>query len=136
MTEDAQQNKEMIRAWINAYNRQDVHTLRSLFTSDVTWNHQGSIELSGIYSGIDAVVDDFLKPGWALYNPGTLQLSLVTSLAEGSTVAVEFVATGIAAATGRQYRSPYGMFVEVAGGRIREVREYVDTQHAKEVLFG
>lgn len=129
-------NSEVIQGWIDSYNNQDVAAMADHFADDVTWTHQGSIDLSGVYRGSRNVIDDFIKPGWALYQPGTLRLELNRVICDDSTAAVEFTARGVALATGRDYVSPYAMFVDINEGRITEVREYVDTAHAKEILFG
>jgi len=55
-------------------------------------------------------------------------------VAEGDKVAVE--AEGYAELTdGRIYNSKYHFLVELGGGKVKEVKEYLDTHHAHSVFF-
>ena len=55
-------------------------------------------------------------------------------IAEGERVAVE--ATGFVELTdGRTYSPQYHFLVTVRDGKVFEVREYMDTQHAKDTFF-
>ncbi|WP_280424727.1 nuclear transport factor 2 family protein [Nocardia carnea] len=129
-------NEQVIRGFFDSYNAFDANEMRKYLADDIQWIHQGAIELSGTYSGIEAVIEDFIKPGWDLYESGTLKLELVRTIDDGTSIAVEFVAAGIAKATGRKYHSPYAFFIDIADAKIKLLREYVDTTHAQKVLFG
>jgi ketosteroid isomerase-like protein len=55
--------------------------------------------------------------------------------AEGERAVHEWRVRGVASATGRDYDNEYcGVFV-IRDGQIAEVREYLDSRHAAEVLF-
>jgi len=55
--------------------------------------------------------------------------------AEGDRVAVEAESYG-ETANGKVYNNMYHFLVEVRGGKIQAVREYLDTIHAQDVLVG
>jgi ketosteroid isomerase-like protein len=61
-----------------------------------------------------------------------LRMTVVSSLGEGDCVALEVVSSGDLK-NGRQYRQEYHFLMEFENGRIRAVREYLDTQHAHDV---
>ena len=60
---------------------------------------------------------------------------VIDGLAEGDKVAVE--ANGYAELLdGRAYDCQYHFLITIRGGMIGDVKEYMDTQHAKETFFG
>lgn len=61
-----------------------------------------------------------------------LRMTVVSSVGEGDTVALEVTSSGDLK-NGRQYRQEYHFVFEFRSGRIRAVREYLDTQHAHDV---
>jgi ketosteroid isomerase-like protein len=64
-----------------------------------------------------------------------LRITPTAMIAEGDKVAVE--AQGFAELLdGRVYDPHYHFLVTVRGGKIAEVLEYMDTQHAKDIFFG
>jgi ketosteroid isomerase-like protein len=69
------------------------------------------------------------------YRHGALTIRLNSMIAEGDKVAVE--AEGHAELLdGRVYAPIYHFLILIQDGKIKEVREYMDTQHAKEIFFG
>jgi ketosteroid isomerase-like protein len=61
-----------------------------------------------------------------------LRMTVRGIIAEGDGVAVEVESEGDLK-NGRRYRQRYHFAIELAEGRIRSVREYLDTQHAYDV---
>ena len=61
-----------------------------------------------------------------------LQMTVLGSVAEGDTVAVEVESSGDLK-NGRRYRQQYHFAIGFRDGKIARVREYLDTQHAFEV---
>lgn len=140
-TQPTQASKErdlacVARDWMDAYVAQDVDRLMSLMTPDARWIHNGSVEISGTYEGAHSIVEDFVKGAYPLFVPNTLRIDVGLVLVVGDTLAMEIVASGIGAATGLEYRSPYAIFMEFRDGRIATAREYVDTAHGAKVLYG
>ncbi len=63
---------------------------------------------------------------------GGLKMTVVSCMGEGDRVAVEVVSAGDLK-NGRQYRQEYHMLLEFRDGKIKSVREYLDTQHANDI---
>jgi len=65
--------------------------------------------------------------------PSGLRFTVLDAIAEGAKVAVEAESHGYTR-DGRLYANVYHLLVELENGRIRRVREYLDSGHATEVL--
>ena len=65
--------------------------------------------------------------------PNGLRFTVLDAIAEGSKVAVEAESYGYTR-EGKLYANVYHLAVELDGGRISKVREYLDSGHATEVL--
>jgi hypothetical protein len=79
---------------------------------------------------------EFLLGAGALFEPGTQSFEFGDITAEGERAVLEWRVRGRAAATGKDYDNSYcGVFV-IRQGRITEDREYLDSRHAGETLFG
>ena len=89
---------------------------------------------SGTKRGRTAIME-FLVGSGSLWEPGS-HLTFGETTAEADRAVLEWRKTGVGTATGLPYDNEYcGVFV-VRDGRIVAVREYLDSQHAAEVLFG
>ena len=109
--------------------------IRDSFAPDATWEYPGDLPLSGIYRGVDAIVDTFLGGAAELMAPGTqVAIELVNAIADGDQVAAEWTSR----ATGRNgvpyHNRNVGVFT-VRDGKIVSVREYTDTLHVARALF-
>ena len=113
----------------------DLDTVRDSFALDATWTLHGDLPIAGTYRGRDQIVDGFLASAGTLFEPGSQDFAFPTLLADGATVALEWTVRARSAA-GEDYENAYcGIFV-IRDGRIAEVREYLDTERARRVLFG
>jgi ketosteroid isomerase-like protein len=65
--------------------------------------------------------------------PNGLRFTVLGAIAEGERVAVEAESHGYTR-DGQLYANVYHMLVELEDGRIKPVREYLDSGHATEVL--
>lgn len=64
-----------------------------------------------------------------------MRFELETVLTEGRHAIAEYTGTGRAADGQRDYRNHYCMAFEFRDGRIRAVREYLDTAHVRDPLL-
>ena len=127
--------RAVLARYLDALLAGDIDAVRDSFAPDATWTLRGDLPIAGTYHGRDAIVDDFLGSAGALFEPGSQQFEFPTLLADGDTVALEWTVRARSAG-GEEYDNAYcGIFV-VRDGRIAEVREYLDTEHARRVLFG
>lgn len=131
----ADQSRAIVLGWIDAVNRGDVDAIVGGFHPEATWWVSGSLPVSGLYEGRDAIMRDFFGPALELFQPGTFRLEPKSTVAEGTRVAVEW--EGFAtSAKGREYHQRYHMAFELTDdGLIRAVREYNDTLYSSQVLF-
>ena len=65
--------------------------------------------------------------------PGGIRLTPKAFTTEGDRVAVE-TESYAKHVNGKTYQNQYHFLFEVRGGKIRAVREYLDTMHANDVL--
>ncbi len=126
--------KAVLCAYLDALTAGDLDAIADSFTDDATWSLHGTLPLAGTRRG-RAEIMSFLVGAGSLYRPGTQEFTFGDITAEGDRAVLEWRVRGTAAATGLEYDNAYcGVFV-VRDGRIAEVREYLDTLHAAQVLF-
>lgn len=125
--------KKTVTDFLTTFSNGDVDGVLAAMTDDGTWWVSGSLEgMSGTYE--KAKFGPLLRGATELYVEGALRITPTSMIAEGNSVAVE--ATGHATMkNGRIYQPSYHFLFEVADGKIRRVREYMDTLHAWETFF-
>ena len=86
--------------------------------------------------GRTAIIDDFLQPiREGLFEPGDPKVEVRSMISEGSRVAVETTARGTLR-NGNHYENEYVFIIEVAGDKVRFLREYMDSDYAHSVSAG
>jgi NADPH:quinone reductase-like Zn-dependent oxidoreductase/ketosteroid isomerase-like protein len=128
--------KTVVTRYVEAVAAGDLPTIRSTFAPDVVWTYPGDLPLSGDWKGRDLVVDEFLGAAAGnLFAPGTpVTIELVNVIADGEQVFAEWTAQATARTGGAYSNKCAGVFT-VRDGLIVAVREYLDTDHARRVLF-
>ena len=127
-----EQNKAVAHRLFERFTASDIDGVMALMTDDATWRIPGKKELSptaGLYT--KANIEKLFRRMLAGLTGG-LRMTLVSAIAEGDRVAAEVVSSGDLK-NGRQYRQEYHFLLEFQDGKIRAVREYLDTQHAHHV---
>jgi hypothetical protein len=110
----------------------DVKTVFANITDDVTWTVPGMLPgISGTKRGRDEIME-FLR-GVTRNFPGGLRSEIRKVHVAGDAVILEMTNRGTAA-NGRPYENEYCFVFEVEGGKVRRIREYVDTQRAAAVF--
>jgi len=128
----AQRNKETAAELFALFTRSDIPGVLALMTDDVVWRIAGKPELS------PAAGDYGKERIGRLFNrmlsqlEAGLKMTVLGSIAEGESVAVEVESSGDLK-NGRRYRQQYHFLLAFRDDRISAVREYLDTQHAFEV---
>ena len=126
--------RAVLEAYLDALTAGDLPAIADSFAEDATWTLHGRLPLAGTKRGREAIMD-FLVGAGSLYEPGTQSFVFGEITAEGDRAVLEWRVRGVAAATGEDYDNEYcGVFV-VRDGRIAQVREYLDSLHADDVLF-
>lgn len=124
----------VMRRYLDALVAGDIETIRDSFQPDATWWIHGDLPISRTWRGRDAIVDDFLLEVGPRFEPGSQRFEFSDPVVDGKTVVLEWRVRGRSAA-GVPYDNAYCGVFELGDGRIAAVREYMDTQHAAEVLF-
>jgi ketosteroid isomerase-like protein len=128
----AQRNKEIAAELFARFSRSDIPGVLALMTDDVVWRIPGKRELS------PAAGDYGKERIGRLFNrmlsqlEAGLKMTVLGSIAEGESVAVEVESSGDLK-NGRRYRQQYHFLLAFRDDRISAVREYLDTQHGFEV---
>ena len=130
---DSNGNKAIVARFFEIFSSGDVAALLDAMAEGSSWWVSGRLEgMSGRYD--KATFGPLVEGAKAIYRNGTLRISPVSMIAEGDRVAVE--AQGYAElADGRVYDPQYHFLVTLRDGKVFEVREYMDTLHAKETFF-
>jgi ketosteroid isomerase-like protein len=129
------QTREALQHYLDVLVAGDLDAVADCFAVDAEWWLHGRTPVSGTKRG-RAEIMRFLVEAGGLFVPGSQRFEFGQITAEGDRAVLEWRVTGTGAATGLAYDNSYcGVFV-VRGGRIVEVREYLDTQHAVQTLFG
>jgi ketosteroid isomerase-like protein len=131
---DMQANKAIVARFFETFSTGDVPAIIAAMASDGTWWVSGKLEgMSGSYTA--AGLAPLLVGANAGYKAGALRITPTAMIAEGDKVAVE--AHGFAELLdGRAYDCQYHFLITIRGGKVGDVKEYMDTAHAKETFFG
>lgn len=128
-------NKQLAVELFDRFTRSDIPGVLDMMTDDATWLIPGKSDLSpsaGLYDKrkigkLFNIMLGRLKSG--------LKMKVKSAIAEGDTVAIEVESEGDLT-NGNLYRQQYHFLIEFRDGKIRAVREYLDTQHAHAVWYG
>jgi ketosteroid isomerase-like protein len=128
-----QKNKEIVMGFLEAFSAGDVPGVAARLHDEGTWWVAGTIEgLSGTYSKEQMV--SLLPNFTTIYKEGALRITPRQMTAEGDRVAVE--AEGYAELNnGRVYKPHYHFLFQIADGKVKLVKEYMDTHHAYATFF-
>lgn len=123
-------NKQIVTDFLHKFSAGDHAGALELMAEDGTWWVAGSMPISGtrtkaefqqLLAGVGKMID------------GPLTISPYAMTAEGERVAVE--ATSSAEhVNGKSYRNEYHFLFVLKDGKISQVKEYLDTMHANDVL--
>jgi ketosteroid isomerase-like protein len=129
---DTDRNRATANRFFELFSASDIDRALALMSDDATWRIPGTKELSptaGVYTK-EKIGRLFRRMVDALSSG--LQMTVLSSIAEGERVALEVVSSGDLK-NGRRYRQEYHFLIEFRDGMICAVREYLDTQHAHDV---
>jgi hypothetical protein len=128
--EALEQNKKLVSDFMEAFGSGDVARTMAYLTDDATWWVAGNFPLSGTYPK-----DEFEKLLSGVSGTCKVPISLTPQAftAEGDRVAVEtesYTETN----DGKVYNNFYHFLFVVRDGKIAQVKEFLDTMHANEIL--
>jgi len=124
-------NKELVTKTWDAFAKGDIKTAFANMSDEISWLIPGNLpNLSGLRKGKPAILD-FARAAGKIFTGG-LKSEIKRVYGDGDTVIVEMTNRG-KLFNGRDYENEYCFVFEVEAGKIRRVREYVDTQKVKDL---
>ncbi|MEU3839334.1 nuclear transport factor 2 family protein [Streptomyces sp. NPDC028635] len=126
--------RAVVIRYIEAVRDGDADVIRNSFSPDATWHYPGDLPMSKVWHGRDVIVDEFLGGMGPLLVPGTLEIALVSTIAEGDRVVAEWTSKAETVHGGTYDNRCLGIYT-VRDGKITAVVEYADTQHVAAALF-
>jgi ketosteroid isomerase-like protein len=123
-------NKALVRRFMEAFSQADYKTALGLLDDEATWWVAGTLPISGTHTKAAFTT---LLDGIGDIVEGAISLSPKAFTAEGNRVAVEtesFARTR----NGRIYNNFYHFLFEIRGDKILRVKEYLDTMHTMAVI--
>ena len=128
----AEANKEAIRGFFETLNRGDPEEIVDWYADDLEYWTAGDLPFSGTHD--KAALRELAKGILGAF-PDGIRFSITGMTAERDRVAVEAEAHGLHS-SGNRYENRYHFLFVLRDGKIRSAKEYMDTQHAAEVLVG
>lgn len=127
--------KTVVVRYVEAVRDGDAQTITDSFAEDATWLYPGSLRISRLWEGREAIINDFLG-GMGVYLDTTapVVIELVNAFADGDQVLAEWTSKATAA-NGTAYDNRCAAVFTVRDGKIASVREYADTHHVANTLL-
>jgi ketosteroid isomerase-like protein len=123
-------NKELVREYWRQINEKQSSEVLELCSDDFVFWFPGT---DGGFQTMEQARESF-DSIFQIFPTG-LVFTLYEMTAEGDRVALEAESHGVHK-SGRKYNNHYHFLFRVRDGKIAEIREYGDTQHARDVLEG
>jgi ketosteroid isomerase-like protein len=120
----AAENKELIRQLGKA---KGIEGMFALMADDVRWTLIGTTKFSGSFNGKQEILDKLVHPIVSeMESMGSSVIDAV--IADDDYVVVQMRGTDRKTKTGRPYNNTYCVVYRLAGGKIKEITEYCDTE--------
>ncbi len=128
----AEANKQRVTQFFEALNKGDVDSIVNAYAEDGSVRTMGQTLISGTFSR-----DQVAASAGGIFEafPQGLTFTILDMVAEGDKVAVEATSEG-QHASGATYTNEYHFLFEFADGKLRQLREYMDTERVTDVLCG
>ena len=125
-------NKRLVEQFFEALNAGDAEAIAAAYTDDGEVWTSGHTLISGSFSKahVRATAGRIFEAF-----PQGLRFTLQGMVAEGDRVAVEAESCGLHA-SGMTYTNQYHFLFELRDGRIRRLKEYMDTERVTDILCG
>jgi uncharacterized protein len=120
------ENKQLLQHIFAEMSQGNSKPLVDAMADDFRWTVMGSTSWSRTYSGKETVVKELFGALRAVLE-GKISTSALRFIAEDDLVAVEARGNNVTR-TGKPYKNTYCFVIRLAGGRLRELTEYCDTE--------
>lgn len=129
----ASENKQIVAAAMEALAKGDMRPFYEAWADDFVWRPMAvSGPWSRVFHGKDVASEQLFKPLRAQYADRYTNMA-TNILAEADFVVVE-CRGAVTLKSGKHYGNRYCLVIQMADGKMKEVREYLDTALANEVL--
>jgi ketosteroid isomerase-like protein len=122
----AADNKKLMQEVFAELAKGNGRPFQDAMADDFTWTITGSSPWSGSYRGKDVVLNDLMAPLFAQFADRYTNTA-ERMIAENDHVVVECRGR-VTTKTGMPYNNTYCYVCRFAGGKLRELTEYLDTQ--------
>lgn len=126
------EKKELAVEFLTGFDDPDPARLATMVASDFEWKLMSRMEGMPPVKGLDGL-RNLLRTLKAMM-PGGLGMKIETVICEGDRCAVQ-AESNTTASNGKRYNNRYHFDIRFDGEKIAEVREYCDTNHAREVFL-
>jgi uncharacterized protein len=126
------EQKELAVEFLTGFDDPDPVRLATMVASDFEWKVMTRMEGMPKVKGHEGLKN--LLRGLKAMMPGGLGLKIETVIGEGDRCAIQ-AESNTTASNGKKYNNRYHFDIRFDGDKIAEVREYCDTNHAREVFF-
>jgi uncharacterized protein len=137
---NSEQNKQLVLDLWKAFAERKFQKVSELFDDDIEWiapeGNATAVASNGpsYMIGKEAVMQ-FITSGFRKIFQEEVYFEIRNIYADGNTVIVE-QAFQARVANGNFYKNDYCFIIELKDGRVRQVREYMDTQRARDTILG
>ncbi|HAD08460.1 MAG TPA: hypothetical protein DCF62_03175 [Porticoccaceae bacterium] len=126
----AEKNKQIVSDFLKKFSAGDFAAALEMMAEDGTWWVAGNFPLSGTKTKAEFKA---LLDGVGDMMAGPIVIEPVAMTAEGDRVAVEALSSA-EHVNGKSYRNEYHFLFVLRDGQLVQVKEYLDTMHANEVM--
>lgn len=126
--------RDVVIRYVEAVRDGDAGVIHDSFAPDAAWHFPGSLPISKVWRGRDAIINDFLGGMGTVLVPGTMEIELVSTIAEGDRVVAERTSKAMTVHGAAYDNRCIGIYT-VIDGLITSVIEYADTGHVAATLF-
>jgi ketosteroid isomerase-like protein len=131
----AEENKKIVVSFFENFSSGKMEQALAMMADNATWSVMGKPDKFALGGTKTKAQFTELVKGIGAAMPKGLRVTPKGITAEGDRVALEAESYG-ETANGKVYNNLYHFLIEVRGGKIQAVREYLDTIHAQDVLVG
>jgi len=127
-------NEQLVRSFFETLSSGDLERIGTFFDDETTWTVcAADIAGAGTHQGRRAIVDDFLTPVRGWFRPGDPKVEVLSIVADERLVMMEGRGRGTFL-DGTPYENRYAFAFDIEDGRIRAIREYMDTGYAARIV--
>ena len=121
--------EDVVRSFFATLSTGELDRVAAFFDADTTWTVCATgIPGAGTHRGRDAIVEEFLRPVRGMFAPGQPKVEITNLVAADGRVGLEAIGRG-EFLSGTPYENHYSFWLEVDGGTIRTIREYMDSYY-------